>query len=118
MQVFLNEQLVPVDCDDTLVMWSDQYQQPHGDAIPIIDPYDQSTNYLTPNKKHIDLIKKYKGRGFLVIVWSAGGVEWAQAVVKALELESYVDIVLTKPSRYVDDLDASEWMGNRVYISD
>lgn len=116
MQVFEDDQVVTVDTDDTLVMWSDKYQSPHDNAIPIIDPYDNSTNYLIPNQKHIDLIKKYKGRGFLVIVWSAGGAKWSHSVVNALSIESYVDLVLTKPNRYLDDIPCQDWMGNRVYI--
>lgn len=116
MQVFESDQVVTFDCDDTLVMWSNLYSQPHDNAIEFHDPYDNSTNYLIPHQKHIDLMKKYKGRGYLIIVWSAGGVLWAESIVKTLCLESYVDIVLTKPCKYVDDLPVQEWMGNRVYI--
>lgn len=118
MKVYETDQVVTVDCDDTLVMWSDKYTQPHEGAIPVPDPYDNSTNYLVPHKKHIELVRKYKGRGFLVIVWSAAGVQWAHSVVKTLKLEPFVDIVLSKPTRYVDDYDCTKWMGNRVYIKE
>lgn len=116
MQVYNTDQVVTIDVDDTLVMWSDKYAQPHEGAVEFKDPYDGSTNYLVPHEKHISLLKKYRGRGFTVVVWSAGGVQWAESVVKTLELEQYIDIVLTKPSRYVDDLPVQEWFGNRVYL--
>lgn len=125
MDVMATDQVVTIDVDDTLVLWPENqktfpynqsHTQPYEGAVAFNDPYDNSINYLTPHQKHIDLIKKYKGRGFTVIVWSAGGYKWAASVVKTLGLESFVDIVLTKPSRYVDDLPCEKWMGNRVYI--
>lgn len=125
MQVFDTDQVVTIDCDDTLVMWPENqkifpynqsHTQPYPGSLPVPDPYDGSLNHLTPHQKHIDLVKKYKGRGYLVIVWSAGGVKWAEQVVKALALEPFVDIVLSKPSKYVDDLHCEKWMGQRVYI--
>lgn len=116
MEVVKNEQIVCVDVDDTLVIWSDHFTQPHVNSQTFIDPYDNSVNYLIPHQQHIDLIKKYKGRGFFIIVWSAGGVRWAESVVKTLGLENYVDKVMTKPAKYVDDLSCDKWMGNKVYI--
>lgn len=114
MNVYNTDQVVPFDVDDTLVMWSLEDKSKN---IPIQDPYIEGLiNYVTPNEKHIELMKKYKARGFTIIVWSAGGVEWAKKVVLALQLESYVDAVFTKPNRYIDDLDVSEWIGPRVYI--
>lgn len=118
MKIIENESTVFCDIDDTLVMWSDLFSQPHEGAIPIIDPYDNSTNYLVPHKKHINLLKKYKGRGQSVIIWSAGGYKWALSVVKALGLEEYVDLVMSKPMKYIDDLQASEILGTRLYLKD
>lgn len=106
--------MVPFDCDDTLVMW---HLDDKSKNIPIESPYEKGLTYfLTPHEKHIRLMKDYKARGFTIVVWSAGGVEWAETVVKALKLEEYVDAVFTKPCRYVDDLKCNEWMGNQVYI--
>lgn len=41
--------------------------------------------------------------GFVVIVWSTSGHEWAEQVVKALKLENEVDYVMSKPHRMFDD---------------
>ena len=113
-----NEVNVFCDFDDTLVHWDELFFQPGDGKVKIIDPYDKSVNYLKPHKKHIRLLKKMKGRGNFIIVWSAGGYKWAEAVVKALKLEDIVDLVMTKPAKYVDDLDASIWIGSRIYLKD
>lgn len=118
MLVVPGENIVAFDVDETLVMWSDKFSQPHENSIGFKDPYDDSTNYLLPHIKHIDLLKKYKGRGLTVIVWSAGGVEWARSVVKTLELETYVDLVITKPNKLVDDLTPSEIFPCRIYLNE
>jgi hypothetical protein len=103
------------DVDDTLVIWG---RTGHPEA----KPFNNSgyTQWLVPHQRHIELLKTAKFRGHKVIVWSAGGSEWAEEVVKMLELENYVDLVISKPSWYVDDLPASEFMPsfNRVYMDD
>jgi len=106
------------DVDDTLVYHDMHDEQSGPGKIKIIDPYDKSINYLKPHKKHITLLKKCKGRGNYVTVWSGGGYKWAEAVIKALKLEEYVDLVMTKPSRYVDDLPIEAWSGSRIYLKE
>lgn len=114
MKVCETEQVVCIDCDDTLVMWN---LEDTTNNIPFPDPYLKGlTNFLTPNDPHIELLKKHKSRGYTVIVWSAAGFKWAETVVKVLGLESFVDLVLSKPAKYIDDLPCQEWMGHRVYI--
>lgn len=118
MIVIKNESTIFVDCDDTLIMWGKKYNKPHKGAIEIRDPYDDSLNYLKPHMKHINLLKKYKGRGNSIVCWSAGGFKWAEAVIKALKLESYVDLIVTKPIKYIDDLPAKKILGTRLYFKD
>ena len=118
MIVVQNEVTIFCDVDDTLVYWDNLYSQPGDGKIKIIDPYDKGVNYLKPHQKHINLLRKYKGRGSEIIVWSAGGYQWAEAVVKALGLEDIVDIVMTKPAKYIDDLDVTKWIGNRIYLNE
>lgn len=120
MNVIKNEVIVCFDVDDTLVLW-DKYLDPfnpQNEMKQFHNPYDDSYVYLKLHVRHIDLLKQYKGRGFYVRVWSAGGWEWAESVVKTLGLEDYVDSIETKPSKYIDDLQASEILGVRVYIKD
>ena len=88
------------------------------DRVFIKDPYLENRTYLLRiNHTHVDLLKKHKARGKSIVVWSAGGYEWALAVVKALELETFVNLVMAKPTAYVDDLPCQEFMNNRVYVS-
>lgn len=117
--IYLNyESIIPFDCDQTLVLWEDDRNSNNPEYKKFKCPYGQGYYYLKPHLKHIELMKKYKKRGFAVKVWSHGGAPWAREVVKVLELEKYVDIIETKPDRYVDDLECKSWMGNRVYIKE
>lgn len=115
MQIIDSEQVVTFDVDDTLVMWG---MPTDSNSIGFKDPYDLSVNFLKPHKKHIALLKKYKGRGLKVIVWSAAGFRWAETVVKTLGLEDYVDYIMTKPAKVVDDLTPNEFLPCRIYLED
>lgn len=79
-----------VDVDQTLVIW------------------DGPT--YTPYQPHIDYIKASYVRGHKVVVWSAGGWKWAQRIVKELELEPYISLIMAKPAWYIDDLMPNEFM--------
>lgn len=112
-----NEMIVMFDVDDTLVMWANHnHWLPKPGKYEFVDPYDQTTVYLYPHKAHIALLKKYKAQGYTVFVWSAGGGLWAQEVVNVLQLNDHVDFIMSKPLKYVDDLQAKEVLGSRVYI--
>lgn len=78
-----NSRLWAFDVDDTLIRWS-------------------GLTY-TPIPAHIELVKKAKILGHAVIVWSNGGPEWAERIVRELGLEDSVDLCCGKPSWYVDD---------------
>lgn len=115
-----SETIVVCDVDDTLVMWGPDRNTPHEGAIAFKDPYDNSINYLRPHWMHVELLKKYKGRGFYIRVWSAAGCQWAKSVVETLGLTEFVDSVETKPIKYLDDITddqrISRVLGARVYI--
>lgn len=118
------------DCDDTLVMWDIGGNQPYDmwayteqekckpeDVVRIEDPYKVGeAYYLVKHNRHIKLLQDYKARGFGVIVWSAGGSQWAKAVVEALGIGNSVDLVMAKPNRHVDDMPCTSWMGERIFI--
>ena len=65
---------------------------------------------------HVQELKRQAESGTKIIVWSAGGSNWAEAVIKALKLEEYVDVILTKPDRIYDDKDPNSWMPKRRFF--
>ena len=128
MVVIENEKCIFFDCDDTLIMWESQYVKEDDDGnlntVNIASPFYSPSMYATtapiyelvPHKKHIQSLKDCKQKNKnTVVVWSAGGWQWAEAVVKALGIEEFVDAVMEKPTMYVDDLPCKEFMGTRVY---
>lgn len=119
MKVIKGENNILWDVDNTLVLWDKNHSVPHKDTIEFINPYSFEKVYLRPHKVHIRIMKEYKGRGFTNIVASAGGVQWAEAVIKALDLESYVHYVMTKPNRHFDDKEDKESIiGVRLFFKD
>lgn len=101
------------DVDGTLIDWNVN----GNDVISIADPIDE-TNCLVAaiNHNNIRLLKEKKARGCTVIVWSQGGFAHAEQIVKALQLEAWVDLVMTKPAGIVDDIDPQDWLPKRVMI--
>lgn len=116
------------DCDDTLVLWNVDLPDVPKVAVPTVvskmhlnemeevHEVPSYIEYLTPHVKHIEKLKELKGKGCTVVVWSQGGSDWAHAVVKALQLEEFVDLVIEKPIIYYDDLQSHQFMGMAKYI--
>lgn len=80
-------------------------------------PHDGKPLCVNRHEPHIKLLMNHKARGKTIIVWSQGGYQWAEAVVKALGLTEHVDFIMSKPRAYVDDLPVQEWMKDRIYIN-
>lgn len=102
------------DCDDTLVMWAipDGWQ---GEMVTV--KCRDFADHLAVNKYNVTLLKKMAARGHAIVVWSGGGSDWAEAVVQALELEDFVEVVSGKPTYYIDDIsNAREWIGKHGYF--
>src|ERR1022692_4616922 len=116
MHVIKGETLTAFDIDDTMIMWHSDC--PPEEKISITCPYGGDTRLFKVHKLHVEFLKKTKGRGNTVIVWSAAGVLWAEAVIKALGLEQYVDYILSKPTKIVDDLTPNEIFPCRIYLRD
>ena len=93
------EPTVFFDVDDTLVMWDEKIT---GDTVSI--NCDGQLNHMVINKGNLEELKRHGSRGIDVIVWSKGGVHWAEMVVRALKIEKYVAGIMTKPFCYYDDL--------------
>jgi len=110
MEVIQNELVVVCDVDGTLIT----PDKKGGISLP----YGSGIQQYAPIQAHVDLLKEYKKRGFTVIVWSMAGFSHALRVVEALKLQRYVDTVMTKPSKHIDDKeDVGSIIGTRVFIA-
>jgi hypothetical protein len=103
------------DCDDTLLLWKIPKDYSGPLVTTNLDGFEDKGIANTPA---IDHLKKMKSRGFSVVVWSAAGSNWAEAVVKVLNLENYVDICMSKISFHLDDVsDPVDKIGKWQYIN-
>lgn len=100
---------VYVDVDDTLIFWRD--------PLPTDDIVLVNGVPMAYCEKTVDSIIKHHHRKHPVVVWSAGGSDWAEAVVRALGLERQVSLVISKPQWFYDDKPANSFMPdiNRTY---
>lgn len=114
--VLNNDNTVFFDVDDTLVLW--EYPHEQIDNTIVISAQDGYSVRVLPHLEHIKRLKQFKARAQGVVVWSQGGWEWAQAVVRALDLDEYVDIIMAKPRWLFDDLPVKYFLNesNRTYI--
>lgn len=111
MRTVKNEKTIFIDVDDTLVKWSNR------DLTNLITINDRSGPIsLSPNEFTIAELKRHKKEGKAIIVWSQGGYKWATKVVKALQLVEYVDMIISKPCLFYDDLPASCFMAEYMRI--
>jgi len=105
------------DVDDTLVMWNLPEDIEINDDRLVNVKCNGMSDRLFPNQHNIDLLIKFADRGHNVVVWSAGGSDWAEAVVHALGLNRYVKAVMNKPQYYIDDVaNPKEWIGKHGYF--
>lgn len=119
MNVARSENIIAFDVDDTLILWDENHTQPFEGSIRVTCPHDGYVSYHRPYKRHIEFLKKQYAKGYTVVVWSSAGTGWAEAVVNALELNDYVDFVMSKPIKWVDDqINASDVLGKRVFLSE
>jgi hypothetical protein len=123
MITLLGDNTVWFDVDDTLVMWHATSEQLAAHGVEIVCPgsyflndvgqIEQGpsfTNKILPHGYHIDQLKRHKLRGHRVIVWSAGGAAWAEAAMKGLRLEEFVDLCIAKPTWLYDDKKIEEFI--------
>ncbi len=68
------------------------------------------------HKRHVTLLKEFKARGFTIILWSAGGSEWAKTIAIQLKLEPIVDFIMDKPNWYIDDKPSTKFMGEQIFL--
>lgn len=119
MYVVKSEHVIVCDVDDTLIHWDQNHTQPFEGAVQVTCPHDGQISFHRPHKRHIGFIKKQKAKGYTIVVWSAAGTGWARAVVEALELQEYVDVVMSKPVKWIDDLiDPAQVLGSHIYLNE
>lgn len=100
-----NGNIALYDCDDTLIF----FDKIKG-VSPLLLVHEGFTEVVYPNYLEINSLKQQKMRGHYIRVHSQGGQDWAEAVVKLLQLEEYVDSIECKPKWCHDDLPPNEWM--------
>ena len=112
------------DVDDTLLLHGPLITDEEK-CISVLDPpswcqpdHPKREYYCVgqPHTNHIAKLKEHKAKGRVVVVWSQGGSDWAKQVVEALGLTEYVDLVVSKPCKYYDDLSSGRFMGNPSYL--
>jgi FMN phosphatase YigB (HAD superfamily) len=86
-----------IDIDETLIHYSP------GGTLLLQSDNDGCYN-VHPIEEHIELIKELRAVGWQIVIWSFGGADHAERVVKLLQIEHLVDLIVSKPVVYVDDL--------------
>lgn len=115
MRVVKSENTVFVDVDGTLINHG-QRSDRAGRRISVLDPLTGEYLPMQAHEPNIRLLLEEKHRGSFVVVWSRGGYEWAESVLKALDITDKVDLVMSKPLAYIDDVPINEWLPYRVYL--
>lgn len=119
MKVARTENTLVCDVDDTLIFWDSNCNKPFVDALEVTCPHDGRRTWHRVHKRHVEFLKKQHAKGYTVVVWSASGVGWAQAVVEKLGITDYVDFVMSKPLKWVDDLtDPGQILGTHIYLDE
>jgi hypothetical protein len=116
MKIINNESVVPIDVDGTLILPFYPEQPLLGRKVYVFDHVSNNNITMVAHEPNIRLLLEEKHRGSFVVVWSKGGYQWATNVVKALKLEDKVDLVMTKPRFYIDDLPVEEWLKERIFL--
>lgn len=117
MKVNENDLISAFDIDGTLITVA-KYNAHPDDLLSITDPYTGTVKIRTAYMPNIELMKKHKAQGYFIKVWSHGGHKWAKTVIETLKLTDVVDEIESKPIKYTDDLPASEWMGNPIFVKE
>lgn len=118
MQIITSELIRPFDIDGTLILHRSAAEM-SAHLYELVEVFDEVTEkylVLGVNTNMVRLLKEEKLRGGTVIAWSRGGYQWAANVIRALDLEQFVDIIMSKPLVYFDDMQVESWLKDRVFI--
>lgn len=112
MKVIKGDKTVWFDVDDTLIHWN---SVEGSTTVKVKYGMLKQVFEVSVIEENVTALKLHASRNHTIVVWSAGGVEWAEAAVKALGLTQYVDLVICKPSWIYDDLDPVSFMPKRLW---
>lgn len=122
------------DVDHTLVIWeltpreylkNPDLNSKYLDVRQLLQAQPESLDMEFRGKKftirpiwtHVSQLVQQSLKGIRIVVWSAGGADWAEAVVKTLKLEDYVEVILTKPDFFYDDSTPEGFMGKHFFFA-
>ena len=119
MIVFGKDTVLAFDIDKTLIFWKPEGKEEH-EFDTKLDYYGEQVS-VAFHMEHVQLLKSTLARGRGALVWSGNGVKWARQVIETLIVAGHINdssgiLIVSKPVGYVDDMDCSTWMGNRIYI--
>lgn len=117
MKIIDSEQLICVDCDETLLLW-DTPVTPDNEknVVTFFDPYAGYQVSVLTHPAHIKIVKDRKARGATIILWSQSGYQWAMQTAKACGLLEHVDYCASKPIAIIDDKPAADWLQEQIYL--
>lgn len=100
-----------IDVDDTIIQWNCSTVE----AGHLLLQGPDTSFIVRPIEQHITLIKELRTVGWQIVVWSQGGSDHAERVVKLLGIENLVDLIVSKPTVYVDDIPFEQQCIKRIY---
>jgi hypothetical protein len=117
MRIIKSENIKPFDIDNTLILPIDPSKVSTGRIVDVYDAITKRFIRMQVHEPNVRLLIEEAHRGAYIIVWSRSGYEWAANVIRALDLVPQVNLVLSKPLVYFDDMDVSQWLKDRVYLT-
>ena len=113
MKIIASEQILYVDVDYTLLIWSADLQS----GSPFYDPYEEKFKKVKIHYPHLEIVKDRLKRGATIILHSQSGYEWAASAARCLGLDKEEKvIVMSKPIGYIDDKPCEKWMGDHINL--
>lgn len=112
MVTYQGNRTVFFDVDDTLIEWK---ECDPNDELAVSIKKNGYTFFKREIRAHTTELKLQRKTGNTVVVWSAGGADWAASAIEALGLKEYVDVCLTKPDFYYDDKDVKDWFPKKRF---
>lgn len=103
-----NNKVLCFDVDHTLVFPDECPEELWGNKADFIVEFNNKQIPLWLHKNHVKRLQA-EFKSATIVVWSQQGEEWVEAVLKAIGLIDYVDLVMQKPEEMIDDLPLIYW---------